>query len=157
MEKRMEAQNPPRGAERGHQLGAEEGRAKNIMTWLSRCSILWYTNSHSKLKYGQCRQEKNWTLSSNSNLNRIPLQTDFVNLWYLFSRIYILVRIYKILRHKVCKGIRIWKLKYEERHQSLIKILSVVCLSRVQTNERSGYIKPQPIKSPYFLFDQWDY
>ena len=36
MEKRLEAQNPPRGAERGHQLGADEGRAKNIMTWLSR-------------------------------------------------------------------------------------------------------------------------
>jgi len=40
MERRLESQNPPRGGDRGHQLGSDDGRAKNIMSWLSRCSIL---------------------------------------------------------------------------------------------------------------------
>ncbi len=43
MERRLEAQNPGgRGGagERGHQLGADDGRAKNLFNWLSRCSIL---------------------------------------------------------------------------------------------------------------------
>ena len=36
MERRLESQNPPRGGDRGHQLGSDDGRAKNIMSWLSR-------------------------------------------------------------------------------------------------------------------------
>jgi len=39
MEKRLEAQNPPR-AGGGHQLGRDEGPRRNVMQWLSRCSIL---------------------------------------------------------------------------------------------------------------------
>eukprot|EP00095_Tigriopus_kingsejongensis_P011199 maker-scaffold263_size232787-snap-gene-0.15 protein:Tk11199 transcript:maker-scaffold263_size232787-snap-gene-0.15-mRNA-1 annotation:"ras-related protein rab-8a" len=39
MEKRLEAQNPPR-QERGHQLGKDDSRGRNIMQWLNRCSIL---------------------------------------------------------------------------------------------------------------------
>jgi len=39
MEKRLEAQNPPRPSG-GFQPGRDEGRGKNIMAWLSRCSIL---------------------------------------------------------------------------------------------------------------------
>jgi Ras-related protein Rab-8A len=38
MEKRLEAQNPPRPS--GVQLGRDDGRRKNLMDWLSRCSIL---------------------------------------------------------------------------------------------------------------------
>merc|ERR1712037_813397 len=36
MEKKLEAQNPPR-QERGHQLGKDDGRGRNVMQWLSRC------------------------------------------------------------------------------------------------------------------------
>ena len=39
MEKRLEAQNPPRPTG-GFQPGRDEGRGKNIMAWLSRCTIL---------------------------------------------------------------------------------------------------------------------
>ena len=39
MEKRLEAQNPPRPSG-GFQPGRDEGRGKNMMNWLSRCSIL---------------------------------------------------------------------------------------------------------------------
>ena len=40
MEKRLEAQNPPRPTG-GFQPGRDDGgRGKNIMSWLSRCSIL---------------------------------------------------------------------------------------------------------------------
>jgi len=39
MEKRLEAQNPPRPTG-GVQLGREDGARKNVMAWLSRCSIL---------------------------------------------------------------------------------------------------------------------
>nr|ACO14611.1 Ras-related protein Rab-8A [Caligus clemensi] len=39
MEKRLEASNPPR-QDRGHQLGKDDGRGRNIMQWFSRCSIL---------------------------------------------------------------------------------------------------------------------
>lgn len=37
----QEAQNPPR-QERGHQLGKDDARGRNLMQWLNRCSILWY-------------------------------------------------------------------------------------------------------------------
>ena len=41
MEKRLEAQNPPRPGNGGFQPGMDDGgRGKNIMSWLSRCSIL---------------------------------------------------------------------------------------------------------------------
>lgn len=40
MEKRLEAQNPPRPTG-GVQLGQNDGARKNVMAWLSRCSILW--------------------------------------------------------------------------------------------------------------------
>ena len=41
MEKRLEAQNPPRAGNGGFQPGRDDGgRGKNIMSWLSRCSIL---------------------------------------------------------------------------------------------------------------------
>ena len=41
MEKRLEAQNPPRQGNGGFQPGRDDGgRGKNIMSWLSRCSIL---------------------------------------------------------------------------------------------------------------------
>jgi len=39
MEKRLEAQNPPRPTG-GVQIGRDEGARKNVMAWLSRCSIL---------------------------------------------------------------------------------------------------------------------
>lgn len=40
MEKRLEAQNPPR-PDRGHQLGKDDGRGRNFMQMIStRCSIL---------------------------------------------------------------------------------------------------------------------
>lgn len=40
MEKRLEAQNPPRPGEGGRQLGKDDARRTNLMNWLSRCSIL---------------------------------------------------------------------------------------------------------------------
>ena len=39
LEKMLEALNPPRPSG-GHQLGRDDGRRKNLMDWLSRCSIL---------------------------------------------------------------------------------------------------------------------
>ena len=47
MEKRLEAQNPPRPSG-GFQPGRDDGgRGKNIMAWLSRCSILWLVNGEN--------------------------------------------------------------------------------------------------------------
>jgi len=40
MEKRLEAQNPPRPGEGGRVLKGDDTRRTNIMNWLSRCTIL---------------------------------------------------------------------------------------------------------------------
>jgi len=39
MEKRLEAQNPARPSG-GFQPGRDEGRGRNVMAWLGRCTIL---------------------------------------------------------------------------------------------------------------------
>jgi len=40
MERRLESQNPQRGGDGGVKVGGPSGSTNNIMSWLSRCSIL---------------------------------------------------------------------------------------------------------------------
>ena len=80
----QEAQNPPR-QDRGHQLGKDDGRGRNIMQLLSRCSMLWFNTAKNERWERVFYTDlcKGRVVDENGRKEEYAFSPKFTNMWGL--------------------------------------------------------------------------